>query len=226
MGWLAEKGEGYVEELKLHIIHELLDFCIKHRATEYAVDKIFAQNEIDVLRLPTKHCEYNPIEMIWSQIKGYVASHNMKWTSLINMKQLVLEVFSSISPEYCQKVCDHVKHLEEVTIQVEMAMDPIVEQIIIKVGESSDEDSDVELEETPPLIANTKSNEDQIIQKIIVEHDKLYPRRKSQQYTGCACKGYCNSKKYCCVADNEKCDDCICPPDRCSQLPGCVSYSV
>ena len=225
VGWLAEKGDGYVEELKLHIIHELLEFCIKHRATEYAVDKIFAQKEIDVLRLPTKHCEYNPIEMIWSQIKGYVASHNMKWTSLINMKQLVLEAFSSISPEYCQKVCDHVKHLEEVTIQVEMAMDPIVEQIIIKVGESSDEDSDVELEETP-LIANTKSNEDQIIQKIIVEHDKLYPRRKSQQYTGCACKGYCNSKKCCCVADNEKCDDCICPPDRCSQLPGCVSYSV
>ena len=154
---------------------------------------------IDVLRLPTKHCEYNPAEMIWSQIKGYVASHNVKLTSLIIMRQLVLEAFNSISPEYCQKVCDHVKHLEEVTIQAEMAMDPIVEQMIIKVGHSGDEDSDVELEETPPLIANTKSNEGQIIQKIIREHDKLYPRRKSQQYTGCAYKGYCNSKKCRCV---------------------------
>ena len=98
VGWLAEKGEGHVEELKLHTIHELLEFCKKHRATEYAVDKIFAQKEIDVLRLPTKNCEYNPIEMIWSQIKGYVASHNVKSTSLINMRQLVLEAFSSISP--------------------------------------------------------------------------------------------------------------------------------
>ena len=66
--------------------------------------------------------------------------------------------------------------------------------------------------------------EDQIIQKIIREHDKLFPRRKSQQYTGYACKGYCNSKKCRCVAKNEKCDDCICPPDQCSnrdtQLPG------
>ena len=140
-------------------------------------------------------------------------------TSLINMRQLVLETFNSISPEYCQKVCDHVKHLEEVTIQAEMAIDPIIEQMIIKVGYSSD----VELEETPPLIANIKSNEDQIIQKIIRKHDKLYPRRKPQQYTGCACKGYCSSKKCRCVADNEKCDDCICPPDQCSnrdtQLP-------
>ena len=131
VGWLAEKGEGHVEELKLYIIHELLEFCKKHRATEYAVDKIFAQKEIDVLILPTKHCEYNPIEMIWSQIKGYVASHNVKWTSLINMRQLVLEAFRSISPEYCQKVCDHFKHLEEVKIQAEMAMDPLVEQMII-----------------------------------------------------------------------------------------------
>ena len=140
------------------------------------------------------------------------------------MRQLVLDAFSSISPEYCQKVCNNVKHLEEVTIQAEMAMHPIVEQMITKVGYSSDEDSDVELEEAPPLITNIKSNEDQIIQKIIVEQDKLYPRRKSQQYTGCACKGYCNSKKFRCVADNEKYDDCICPPDRCSnrdtQLPG------
>ena len=78
------------------------------------------------------------------------------------MRQLVLEAFSSISPEYCQKVCDHVKHLEEVTIQAEMAMDSIVEQMIIKVGDSSD----VELEETPLFMANTKSNEDQIIQKL------------------------------------------------------------
>ena len=118
-------------------------------------------------QLPHEDITYNPIEMIWSQIKGYVASHNVKSTSLINMKQLVLEAFSSISPEYCQKVCDHVKHLEEVTIQAEMAMDSIVEQMIIKVGYSSDVYSDVELEETPPLIVNTKSNEDQIIQKII-----------------------------------------------------------
>ena len=43
----------------------------------------------------------------------------------------MLEAFNSISPEYCQKVCDHVKHLEEVTIQAEMAMDPIFEQMTI-----------------------------------------------------------------------------------------------
>ena len=85
-------------------------------------------------QLPHEDITYNPIEMIWSQIKGYVASHNVKSTSLINMRQLVLEAFSSISPEYCPKVCDHVKHLEEVTMQAEMAIDPIVKQILSKLA--------------------------------------------------------------------------------------------
>ena len=53
----------------------------KHAITWYNSQIIIIyKNEditIDVLRLPTKHCEYNPVEMIWSQIKGYVASHNV-----------------------------------------------------------------------------------------------------------------------------------------------------
>ena len=63
--WLVRKGEGQVEDLKMHTVYELLDMCKKYRTnTEYTVDRIFAAREIEVLRLPTKHCEYNPIEMV------------------------------------------------------------------------------------------------------------------------------------------------------------------
>ena len=90
--------------------------CKKYRTnTEYTVDRIFAEREIEVLRLPTKHCEYNPIEMVWSQIKGYAASRNVISTSLLNMRQLVLEAFDSITPQYFRKVCEHVRRLEETT---------------------------------------------------------------------------------------------------------------
>ena len=71
-------------------------------------------------------------------------------------------------------------------------MDPIVERMIIEVDSSGDEDvvsDDEEEEETPPNLTNTKSDEDKMIQKVIREHNKIYPRRKSDQYTGCACKG-------------------------------------
>ena len=170
----------------MHTMYELLDMCKKYRTnTEYTVDRTFAAREIEVLRLPTKHCEYNPIEMVWSQIKGYVASRNVTSTSLLNMRQLVLEAFHSITPQYCRKVCEHVRRLEETTLEAEMAMDPIVERMIIEVDSSGDEDvisDDEEEEETPPNLTNTKSDEDKMIQKVIREH-KIYPRRKLDQYT-------------------------------------------
>ena len=36
------------------------------------VDKILAEKGITVLRLPTKHCEYNPIELVRSFFEQYL----------------------------------------------------------------------------------------------------------------------------------------------------------
>ena len=47
----------------------------------------------EVVRLPVAHCELNPIEMAWSQVKGYVKEHNktyvtevvfVKWCLYVN----------------------------------------------------------------------------------------------------------------------------------------------
>ena len=34
----------------------------------------------EVVRLPVAHCELNPIEMAWSQVKGHVKDNNRKYT--------------------------------------------------------------------------------------------------------------------------------------------------
>ena len=33
----------------------------------------------EVVRLPVAHCEMNPIEMAWNQVKGYARKHNKKY---------------------------------------------------------------------------------------------------------------------------------------------------
>ena len=33
----------------------------------------------EVVRLPVAHCELNPIEMAWSQVKGHVKENNRKY---------------------------------------------------------------------------------------------------------------------------------------------------
>ena len=43
--------------------------------------------EIRFYILPPRHCEFNPIEMIWSDFKGYIARNNSSYkeTSVIRL---------------------------------------------------------------------------------------------------------------------------------------------
>ena len=52
------------------------------------VDKMAKAAAHEVVRLPPYHCELNPIEMAWAQVKGYIRSHNNLFT-LMHVKQLV-----------------------------------------------------------------------------------------------------------------------------------------
>ena len=40
----------------------------------------------EVVRLPVAHCELNPIEMAWSQVKGYVKRNNKRYGILYSKK--------------------------------------------------------------------------------------------------------------------------------------------
>lgn len=49
----------------------------------YATDTYAREKNIEVLRLPPYHCKLNPIEMIWGQVKGYVAGENKTFKNFI-----------------------------------------------------------------------------------------------------------------------------------------------
>lgn len=36
-----------------------------------------------MVRLPVAHCELNPIEMAWSQVKGHVKENNKKYKVIV-----------------------------------------------------------------------------------------------------------------------------------------------
>ncbi|XP_074035663.1 uncharacterized protein [Leptinotarsa decemlineata] len=73
--WLRSKNISF-EDSMLRV--QLLKI-VKERKLEYQkyiVDEMAAgQNKI-VLRLPPYHCELNPIELIWADVKNFVAQHN------------------------------------------------------------------------------------------------------------------------------------------------------
>ena len=70
----------------------------------YKTDKIanLHEHEVHVLRTPVRHCELNPIELIWAQVKGFVAKNNTTFR-LSDVKELTYAAFGKITKDVWTK---------------------------------------------------------------------------------------------------------------------------
>ena len=106
------------------------------------IDSLLALNGHSVLRLPPYSPELNPIELVWADIKQWVGSHNTTF-KLQDMKELCQQRVASISAEQWEKVCDHVKKIEDQYIEQEGIMENIIESFVItNAGDSDTSETD------------------------------------------------------------------------------------
>lgn len=69
ISWLQSKGiEANEKMLKTELLR--LVRIHKPRTPTYILDEIAKEKGHTVIRLPPYHCQYNPIELIWAQVKG------------------------------------------------------------------------------------------------------------------------------------------------------------
>ena len=100
-----------------------------------------------VLWQPPKHCDFNPIELIWAQIKGWVASHNTTY-KIADVYDLTLQAFDRVTPADWARACEHVKKVEKEFWRLEN-LQPAIEPVIVNI-QSDLEDTDSELDENTP----------------------------------------------------------------------------
>ncbi|XP_075730481.1 uncharacterized protein LOC119185563 [Rhipicephalus microplus] len=105
--WLTEKNIAFSQD---QLKAELLDLVNDHKKmfSAYRVDVLAKAAGHDVVRLPPYHCEFNPIELIWSQVKGYVAANNTTFT-LAGVEKLVRESIDRVTPDNWLQACAHVQ---------------------------------------------------------------------------------------------------------------------
>ncbi|KAG8240030.1 hypothetical protein J437_LFUL018524 [Ladona fulva] len=74
--WLKGKGVQVEDAV---IKRELLYLVSPEKASydKYKIDVIAKETGRKVLRLPPYHCELNPIEIVWAQVKNYIKMHNV-----------------------------------------------------------------------------------------------------------------------------------------------------
>ena len=79
---------------------------------KHAVDEMAGQQGFHVLHLPVGHCELNPIERIWAQIKGKVAPKNIMFR-LKDVQTLASKAIENVTPENWRKASKHILQVEE-----------------------------------------------------------------------------------------------------------------
>ena len=113
---------------------------------QYIVDKVANKYDIEIVRIPVKHCVLNPIELAWAGLKNYVRQQNVRF-SLNDVAQLCNEWLAACGPENASNYFAHVyKHEETFKIAdknaEELENDLIDSEDDVVSGTSNDDDTD------------------------------------------------------------------------------------
>ncbi|XP_026831028.1 uncharacterized protein LOC105284771 [Ooceraea biroi] len=123
--WLENKGKETSDNL---VKAELLHIANQHkdRYDKYVVDELAQHDNKTVLRLPPYHCELNPIEMVWSMVKGYVKSNNSTF-KLKDVKLLLEQGIEWVTADHWRNFIRHVKNEEKKMWEVDHIADSMID---------------------------------------------------------------------------------------------------
>ncbi|KAJ4449810.1 hypothetical protein ANN_01216 [Periplaneta americana] len=145
--WLEEK---FIPHDNSKTRNELLALVRLHKQKyrTYELDKISAELGHEVIRLPPYHCQYNPAELIWAQVKKEVANENT-YFRLSNVEQLGLlhEALDKVSVDNWRKCVQHAERLQEEDFLKEGLRDNVLESIIVTLTDSSESDGSADTDE-------------------------------------------------------------------------------
>jgi 2C-methyl-D-erythritol 2,4-cyclodiphosphate synthase len=106
------------------------------------IDEYLKKQGHDVLRLPPYHCEFNPIELILGDIKGFVSRQNSTFKQN-DVKELIHKGFAQVNELKWQKACNHVKNVVEPKLWKEDRITEEIPKLIININ--SDSETEVEM---------------------------------------------------------------------------------
>ena len=139
MKWVIDHGISVSDDLLkrelLHIVNEN-----KEKYLKYVIDEMVRKAGLQLLRLPPYHCELNPIEMVWSQLKHFIKMNNTTFKKDEVLK-LITKGYELISPSNWSNYIKHVKEIELRMWEADCLLDD-VDQLVINLSSSSTSSSE------------------------------------------------------------------------------------
>jgi len=112
---------------------------------KYELDQLALEMGHEVVRLPPYHCQYNPIKLIWAQVKGQVAKNNTTF-KMSDLERLTHEALDSVTQQDWEKCVRHAEELQDKDNEKKIMRDTMLEPIIMTLlpDDSDWDDSDDE----------------------------------------------------------------------------------
>ncbi|KAM7305952.1 uncharacterized protein ISCGN_015848 [Ixodes scapularis] len=139
--WLTSKKISWVPRM---VKKQLLDIValVKPQHLKYRVDTAAETAGCTVVRLPPYHCEFNPIELIWAQIKNGVAARNTTF-KIVDVGRLLNEEVDKVTTDNWINAVRHVIDIEA-TFRRGGATSAHIQPIVIQLdGEDTPSESDL-----------------------------------------------------------------------------------
>ena len=140
ISWLSRHNIPHLSTQKREELLTLVRL-FKSKTVSYEIDSIAEQHGHQVVRLPPYHCHYNPIELIWAQMKSYVAEKNNTF-KMADVETLTHEAIENVSTEAWENCVRHAEKLQEEDYAREIPRDDIMEPFIINLEDSDEESED------------------------------------------------------------------------------------
>lgn len=83
----------------------------------------------EVIRLSLYHCQYNPIELIWGQVKIQVTKNNT--FKMVDIEKLTHQALDSVTQHDWEKCLRHAEALQAQDNEKEIIRDSMLEPIIL-----------------------------------------------------------------------------------------------
>ncbi|CAF4780937.1 unnamed protein product [Rotaria socialis] len=121
---------------------ELLELAsISRPAKRYKVDEVAKQFDVEIVRLPTKHCEINPMELVWAALKDYIRKNNVRFR-LNDVYNLAAEFIAGFDEDAAKNAIQHARQVEHTF----RTGDRFVEENVEPYLKDTDSDTEVELD--------------------------------------------------------------------------------
>jgi hypothetical protein len=141
--WLQKKSIPFTPEETLCELREKVKLSMP-KEKKYRLDEVALQMGHEVVRLPPYHCQYNPIEMIWSQFKREVAEKKHSF-EIADEEVLINNAIDAMTKENWAKYGKHCAKIQDEDLVKEGIRDEILEPVILTINSddsSSDDDDD------------------------------------------------------------------------------------